>query len=320
MGGGGLPAHAEVYDTLILSLNPAIDRFLSLERFEAGGVYRTANFYYQAGGKSVNVARALTALGHKVYVLGLAGGHNGSMIRSELASEGIESRFLHIEGESRTCYVVLDRTQRVQTVINESGPEISTAEYEALWSEFEQALPHSRLLICSGSIPRGAPADCYARFTEAAHQANIETFVDVSGEPLQHALSAHPYLIKPNLDEAQELLGRSLSLETALEAALEILSRGVRIGIVTLAEAGAVAAWQGGRRLFPAPKVEVVNAVGSGDAFVAGCAAAYLAGRSHEEMVRYGVAAGTANATVGGGRINPMLVEQLYDGMSPSVE
>lgn len=300
-----------MYDALILSLNPAIDRFLSLKQFEVGRVHRTSDFYYQAGGKSINVARALTALGHRVYLLGFAGGHNGSMIRRELLRERIKHRFIPIQGESRTCYVVLDCTQRVETVINESGPEISTAEYEALWSEFRLLLPHSKLLICSGSIPLGAPVDCYAHFIEAARLASIETFVDISGAPLQHALSAHPYLIKPNLDEAQELLGHNLTQETALEAAIEILSRGVRLGVVTLAEAGAVAAWEGGSRLFLAPKVDVVNSVGSGDAFVAGCAAAYLSGSSYEEMVQYGVAAGAANATVGGGRISRTLVEQL---------
>lgn len=301
-----------MYDTLILSLNPAIDRFLSLERFEVGGVYRTSNFYYQPGGKSVNVARALTALGFSVYVLGLAGGHTGSMIRRGLTREGIEHCFLRVKGESRACYVVLDQTQRVQTVINEAGPEITRAEYEALWSAFEQTLPHSRLLICSGSIPRNAPTDCYARFIEAARSKRIETFVDVSGSPLQHALKARPYLIKPNLDEAQELLRRKLTPENALEAAREIFSQGVQLGLVTLAEAGAVAAWEGGSGFFPAPKVEAINAVGSGDAFVAGCAAAYLSGGSHEEMVRYGCACGAANAIAGGGRIQRAVVDRLY--------
>ena len=296
---------------LILSLNAAVDRIISVPRLEVGKAHRTSETLDQAGGKGINVARALTALGHKVFVLGFAGGITGDEIRSELHESQIPFSLIPISGRSRNCYIVVDCSSGRQTQLNEPGPEISVEEYEQFYGELLKRLEDAELLICSGSLPRGIEPGCYGRFTQVASSLGLRTLVDASGETLRLALDAHPYLVKPNRDEAEQLLGMEIDEEDGIEAARRIRARGASLGLVSLGEIGAAAAWDGGEILVRAPRVSVVNAVASGDAFLAGCVTALLSDASPSDMIRWGVAAGSANAMVGGARITRAEVERL---------
>ena len=135
--------------------------------------------------------------------------------------------------------------------------------------------------------------------------------MDASGETLRLALDAHPYLVKPNRDEAEQLLGIEVSDSSGIEAARRIHTLGARLGVVSLDAGGAAAVWDGGEVFVRAPQISVVNAVACGDAFLAGCASALLSDAAPPDMIRWGVAAGSANALVGGARITRAEVERL---------
>lgn len=296
---------------LIASLNAAVDHIVSVERLEAGRVHRTADVYAQAGGKAINVARALTALGHRVHVVALVGGFTGQQISADLAKSGIPATLLPISGSSRNCYIMVDRSSRAQTVVNEVGPQIEPAEYERFCHELSTRIDAAEMLICSGSLPRGVEAGCYRRFIELAHARALPTLVDATGDALRLALEARPLLAKPNRDEAEQLLGRRINDGDALEAARAIRTCGAEVGLLSLGASGAAAVWADGELLLPAPTLSVVNSVASGDAFLAGCAAAIIDGQPVAEMLRWGVAAGSANALVGGARITRVQFEEM---------
>lgn len=296
---------------LVVSLNTAIDRIIYLPNFQPGQILRADKVIEQAGGKGVNVARALNALGHKVLVVGFTGGTTGQQIREDLLISNIPSSLLPISGRSRNCYIFVDQILKQETVVNEPGPEIAPLEFDKFSKELSRSLSSAEMLICSGSLPKGVPTDSYRQFVELAHKNFIPTLVDASGEALKLALQAKPYLIKPNHQEAIELLGKEFTHLEALSAAREIYNKGVRLGLISLGSYGAVGVWEEGEIFLPAPKIEAVNSVACGDAFLAGCASAILSGQKGLEIIRSGVAAGSANALVGGAHISRNEFERL---------
>ncbi|MEW6731046.1 MAG: 1-phosphofructokinase family hexose kinase [Acidobacteriota bacterium] len=297
--------------TLIVSLNAAIDRIISVARLDVGQVQRSDHTLNQAGGKGINVARALTALGQRVFVIGFAGGHTGEQIREDLHNSGIPYTLIPIMGHSRNCYIVVDQSTCSQTVINEAGPQISAVEYEQFRQELMARLDGAQLLICSGSLPPGIDAGCYGCYVRLAHTRGLKTLVDASGEALKLALEAGPYMAKPNREEAEQLLGIKISDGNAVTAARHLRERGAGLGLVSLDGSGAAATWDGGEVFVRAPNVSAINAVACGDAFLAGCAAALLNDEPPSAMIEWGVAAGSANALVGGARITRAEVERL---------
>lgn len=302
---------AEDKHIVVVSLNAAVDCIIHLPHLSLGRVHRTDRTFTQAGGKGINVARALNALGRRVLVVGFRGGSTGQQIHEDLLQNRIPSILIPIKGNSRTCYIIVDEATKQQTVINEVGPEISATEYQLFYKEVSAHLHNAELLICSGSLPQGIANDCYAQLIELAHMQRVRTLVDATGELLRTALAARPYFAKPNREEAEELLKITISDTNASAAARQIHQLGAEIGLISLGEKGAVAVWEQGEVTIAAPKISVVNAVASGDAFLAGCADALLAGHNVIEMVRYGVAAGAANALIGGARIDRKQVEAL---------
>ena len=289
--------------TLIVSLNAAVDRIIYLPKFTPGQINQAQQTLDQAGGKGVNVARALTALGHKVLLIGFTGGITGQQIRDDLIHSHIPCSLIPILGRSRNCYILIDQASGYHTVINEGGPEISGAEYKQFSQELHRRLENAQLLICSGSLPKGVPPSCYAQFIEMAREKGVKTLVDASNEPLRLAVAAQPYLIKPNREEASQLLGHDIFDNEALAAAQAIRTLGAEVGLLSLGDSGAVAAWDQGETFIPAPQIHAINTIACGDAFLAGCAAAILNQQPVAEMLRWGIAAGSANARVGGARI-----------------
>jgi len=296
---------------LIVSLNTAIDRIIYLPNFQLGQISRANKVVEQAGGKAINVARALVALGHRVLVIGFAGGLTGQQIREDLLNSHIPCSLISISGHSRNCYIFIDQALKQETVVNEPGPEITPLEFEKFSQELSRCLTSAEMLICSGSLPRGISSDSYRQFVELAHKHSIPTLVDANGEALKLALSAKPYLIKPNHTEAEELLGKKFTDSQAISVAKEIYDAGVTLGLISLGSCGAVGVWKDGEIFLPAPKIEAINSVACGDSFLAGCARAILAGQKGAEIIRSGVAAGSANALVGGARITLADFERL---------
>lgn len=287
---------------LSVTLNPAVDRTYSLEGFRAGHVFRCADYWVGAGGKGVNVARVLRALGTEALVTGFLGGASGDLIEECLAREGIRSSFTRIASGSRVCITVADPAGGQQTVINEAGPSISEEDADRFLRDTERlldALP-SRALVCmSGSLPRGSTLHLYGALVEACRGRELRSALDTSGEALRRGAEARPWLLKCNALEWAALGEPSpTTLEEAAGRAGGRLGGGTEWVAITLGKHGAVLVDESGAWGAEPPEVPVVNAVGSGDAFQAGLLWALAGGLPGDEALAWAVAAGAANAAV----------------------
>lgn len=312
---------AQAKKVLCVGPDLAVDKTILIDGFSAGRRYRPKDVLTLASGKGCNVARVLQTLGAQPTVLGWAGGHNGAFIREGMETLGVKTVFIPISAESRVCVAILDRANHTLTEINETNPAIQPGEVEALYRAYLRLLPEFEVVTLSGRLPPGVETDFYARLIEAARQAGKPVLLDTYGESLRRAVGARPTLVKPNLQEFNELLGEELSGMDAIAAAARHMAG--QIGsqvVVTLGERGMVAA--DGDRLFTAqaPRVPALSAIGSGDAFLAGMAAVLLEGGSFVEMLRMGLAASAANTLqVGAAILRREQVEALY-GQAEVVE
>jgi 6-phosphofructokinase 2 len=284
-----------------VTLNPAIDRILEVESLKPGEVNRVERESRYAGGKGIDVSRALKELGWESVALGFLGGYGGYELAGRLAMEGVACRFTPISQETRTNVIIHDRSRSTVTSVNARGPEVSPAELENFLSQLDYLYPPPTYLVCSGSIPPGVPVDIYRRLIEWANERKVRAVLDASGEPLREGLKASPFAIKPNRRELQELVGRSLaSLEDVLGCAGEIRAQGVEVVLVSLGPEGLIGLSAEGAFHGQPPEVEVQSPVGAGDSAVAGFLIGQLKGFGLEASVRLAVAAGTAAVLTSG--------------------
>jgi 1-phosphofructokinase family hexose kinase len=299
-----------------VTLNAAVDRTLLVPNFQIGQRHRASLGFLSAGGKGINIARALKRLGAPVVCTGLAGGRNGTLLVEELTQEGVLNDFVRIRGESRTSTAVLDPTSNAYTEINESGPEIADDELETLREKLAYLTQGADFVVFAGSLPRGVDASFYAEAIRDAGRRHQLAVVDADGEPLQFAVGAEPYLVAPNVREAEQLVGHEFVDEEDLATALdEIAELGARNVLVTM-DTGCYALLREDRNEMRlrarAPELEPVSTIGAGDTLLAGFLAARAAGRSFEDSVRMAVAAGAASVLEAGpGRFDPREASRL---------
>lgn len=287
---------------LCVSPNPAIDRTYYVPDFLAGKVYRPQKWRAAAGGKGINVARAVKALGGQSRCAGFLGGKAGQEILEQLEQEGLENAWTWIEGETRTCVLIADPATGAATVLNEPGPTVSLDDWNRLSADLQREATSASHLCFSGSLPPGPPVSTFTDLLRNLCEAGHQVWVDTSGAALQAAIQAKVSGIKINGDEAGAALGKTISnIEQAISAAHEISEMtGGRV-VLTLGGDGAVLVDQTGSWSARPPTVQVVNNVGSGDSVFAGLVLALAQGRPPEEALRHGVAAGTTNAASEGG-------------------
>ncbi|MBN1149086.1 MAG: 1-phosphofructokinase family hexose kinase [Anaerolineales bacterium] len=300
---------------LTVTPNPSIDRQILAAGFRLGAIHRPQRVVSLAGGKGLNVARAIKRLGGEVHACALLCGHNGRWIEEQLAQEGIPLSAAWSDGETRLCTSIVDPENAQLTEIYENGPQIDPETWERFEAAFQQALPKVEWVTFSGSLPPGAPEHGYTQLLRFAKQRDIPLLVDTHGEGLRDIIPDHPWLVKVNAQEASEILGGQItSLSQAVEAAQGLCELGARAAIVTLGAQGAAAASSGQAWRARAPQVEVLAAVGSGDALLGGVVLGMARRLSIPESLRLGVAAGAANAaTLGTGMIERETVEALLD-------
>jgi 1-phosphofructokinase family hexose kinase len=299
-----------------VTLNAAVDRTLLVPNFQVGQRHRASVGFLSAGGKGINVGRALKRLGVPVVCTGLAGGRNGTLLVEELTQEGILNDFVRIRGESRTSTAVLDPTSNVYTEINEWGPEVAEDELDTLREKLAYLTQGAEFVVFAGSFPRGVEADFFAEVVRDAGRRHQLAVVDTDGEPLRVGTAAEPYLVAPNVREAEELVGHEFVDEEDLAGALdEIAELGARNVLITL-EAGCYALLREDRNEVrlraQVPELEPVSRIGAGDTLLAGFLAARAAGRSFEDAVRSAVATGAASVLEPGpGRFDPREASRL---------
>jgi 1-phosphofructokinase family hexose kinase len=287
-----------------VTLNAAVDRTLLVPHFQVGQRHRASTALASAGGKGINVARALKRLGIPVVCAGLAGGRTGVQLVERLTSEGLLNDFVRIRGESRTSTAVVDPTSNVYTEINEYGPEVEEHELAILRDKLAYLTRGAEYLVLCGSLPRGVEDDFYLEAIREANRRGVPTVLDAEGEPFRRGIEGEPYLVSPNLREAEQLVGHEFSGDDDLVLALdEIADLGARNVLLTH-EGGALAFFREDRTEIrleaSAPELEPVSKVGSGDTLLAGFLAARVSRRSLEEALRAGVAAGATSVLEAG--------------------
>jgi 1-phosphofructokinase family hexose kinase len=304
-----------------VTVNAALDRTLTVPVFQIGYRHRSSDVLALAGGKGINVARALKQLDVPVVATGLTGGRTGTRIVEELTSEAILNDFVRITGESRTSTAVVDPTGGSYTEINEWGPEVTAAELGTLMEKLHYLARGADFVVLAGSLPRKVPTSFYADAIRDLARRDVRVVLDSEGEPLRAGVDAGPFLVSPNQAEAEQLVGQELEDDDDFLMALDAIAEmGPRNVLITL-ENGCFAKLRFGRRTRRvrafAPYVEPVSGVGSGDVLLAQFLAAVLEEQQGDEALRLAVAAGAASVReVGAGRFDPQLAATL----APEVE
>lgn len=288
-----------------VTLNPAVDRTVTIPRFAVDAVNRVAAARSDAGGKGINVSKALRALGGRSVAYGFLGGNAGRFISAFLESQGIEGRFVEVAGETRTNIKVVDPELKTHTDINEAGPALSDSDLERLETALFADLRPGDLLVLSGSVG-SAPASVYAGWTGRARELGALTLLDADGAALTAAAAAKPTALKPNVDELGRLVGKSLSrngsadVPAAAQAARSLLGGGTELVVVSLGAEGALFVSPRGTIKAQGIAVDVQSTVGAGDSLVAALALGLERGDRVEALVRPAIAAGTAAAATAG--------------------
>lgn len=282
---------------ITLTLNPAVDQTMFVESLLPGEVNRVHQTQLDPAGKGINASRVAHRLGWPTIAFGALAGDTGRIVERALEEEGVQHHFVRLAGQTRINITVTERSKSRSTSLYSPGPSMGSDTLDRLDELVRFWLPAGRVLVLAGSLPPGLSADTYSRFISHAQRQNVTTILDASGSALRLGIEAKPDVIKPNVAEAEELLGRRLSrTEEIIDGAREIAARGVRIVIVSMGADGAVC-FDGGKVFrVTVPKVERKSTVGSGDSFVAGVAIALARGDGLIEGLRLGTAAGAATA------------------------
>jgi 1-phosphofructokinase len=303
-----------IHMLLCFTPNPAIDRVLLAPGFRHAESVRVADAREAAGGKGVNVARVARTLGLPARICGPLAGANGQRIAALAEAEGFDTRWVWLaEGESRICMLVIDQGAPDTLVINERGPTTNAADWDALAQLVKSEAAQASAVAVSGSLPPGVPPErLIALLRELSGRSPI--YLDTSGTALTAALDLPLALLKVNADELGEALGTAITTPAqARAAAAHVQSRGPAAVIVSLGSAGAVAVDTSGVWLASPPAIAAISAVGSGDAMLAGVAAALADRRGLAEALRLGVACGAANTlAIGAGILHIDAVTRLY--------
>lgn len=300
-----------------VALNPAIDRTLTVPGFAAGSTNRVTEARLDPGGKGINVARVLRALGAPVQVVGFLGEANGRLITSHLDHRAIVHRFIAMDGENRVNLKLIDPGSGRLTEVNDLGFTVKPLHLEWMTALVREALANTRLLVLAGSLPTGVPDSFYRDLVTLGRQAGVPVLLDADGEPMRTALSAQPTLIKPNRGEAEGLLGRSLPTQTDVrEAARDLLALGPSMVVISCGAEGAAMATSEGDWWATPPAIQPGSTVGAGDSMVAALALAISRSLPPTEALRLATAAGAATASLPGTQVaDQEQVDRLLPGV-----
>lgn len=302
-------------DLLIISPNAAVDRTAIIPNYTLGKIHRPQQLVALAGGKGLNVGRAVQRLGGAAHVFTILAGHRGRWMMEQMQAEGVAMSAVWDEGETRDCYSVIDPISGLVTEVFEHAVPISPHTWQAFEALILEHLTAAKMLACSGNLPPGAPPDGYARLIHAAKQAGLLTFADTYGEPLRHALQAQPHVLKINGIETGGLLGTNIETpQDALKAALCLRGMGIPMVIITLGKNGAVGVDDSGGWQIISPQVQTVSATGSGDCFLAGMMVALRRGAAFPAALQLAAGAATANVLLpGAGIFDPAAAREMAE-------
>jgi 1-phosphofructokinase family hexose kinase len=281
-----------------LTLNPAVDLELQIGRFEFNTVARATQSRKDCGGKGFNVSRMLKNLETNSVAMGFIGGKSGEQLEQTLLSLGIQTDFTQITGDTRTNVSIVSEENAEHIKVNEAGPTISQAELDGLIMQVEKNLKAGDWWVLGGSLPPGVDVSIYAHLVTLIENAGAHVILDTSGEALLEGCKAGPTLIKPNLEEALQLVGiTEQAAGKTKDWVGEILALGPKNLVISLGKEGALLATAEGHTVVASPKIIERNPIGAGDSLVGGLVWRLSQGEPLEEALRYGIACGAATAS-----------------------
>jgi 6-phosphofructokinase 2 len=303
-----------------ITMNPAVDKSTSVNKLVAEKKMRCSEMVTEAGGGGINVSKALKELGGGSLAVFPSGGINGKLIEKYLQTLNINYETIPIEKETRENIVVRENGTNLQYRFVMPGASLTEQEAQSCLQIVQQLQPVPDYIVASGSLPPGLPENFFARMAKIAKQLNARFIIDTSGIPLQLAAKEGVYLLKPNLSELCTLAGVNyLQLNEVKDAALNVIKKEqCEVMVVSMGPAGAMLVTHNSCEQVPAPTVKKQSTVGAGDSMVAGVVFMLSQGSSLQEIVRFGVACGTA-ATMNPGTqlFRKEDVWQLYNRMTP---
>lgn len=303
---------------LTVTLNAALDRTVAVPRMALGNRHRAIDSRTVAGGKGVNVARALRSLGEPVIATGLAAGPTGARIRELLDADHVIHDLVEVAGDSRTNLSIVDPASGEQTELNERGPQVTPADLERFADRLSYLAGGADFCVMAGSLPPGAENGAYGDLISRLREHGIPTLLDTDGEPMRAGLGAQPSVVAPNVAEAEEAVGYEFTDPDDLFSGLSgLIDMGAEEAIITT-ESGCVAITGGPHArtriratIEPLP---TIASVGSGDAFLAGYVKSRRAGLSPQGCLAYGVASGAESTQhLGAGMLDASEVGRLVD-------
>jgi 1-phosphofructokinase family hexose kinase len=297
-----------------LTLNPAVDRELTVPAMEFDSVLRASESRVDFGGKGFNVSRLLKGMEESSIAVGFLGGNAGELLQKGLRSLGIGTDFVWVAGETRTNVSIVTQSHDHYIKVNEKGPLVDAAKQQELLDKIDSLAKRGDWWVLAGSMPPGVADDFYARIVNVLNKHEAHAILDTTGESLRLGCAEKPYLVKPNAEEAHALTG--LPMDTPAEiaaAAAEIRKMGAQNVVVSTGKSGALLQTPEETWLTHSPKIQEKNPIGAGDSMVGGLVWALTQGIALKESLGWGVASGAATASLSGTEVGSRpLIEELF--------
>lgn len=289
---------------LTVTLNPSIDKTITVEKFVPYGLNRVLKTRQDPGGKGINVAKVLKNFGVDVTVFGLIAGSQGKLLKDFLNRAEIETDFLQIPGETRTNLKIFDESINKMTEINETGFQVTPEILDSFRNKFKESIQGAAMVVLSGSLPPGIPDDFYAECIAVAKSEGIKTVLDADAGALSEGIKAVPYAVKPNIHELELLNGRHFTNSNeVVDAVKALINTGIEIVIVSMGADGAIVANKDEAYKVDSWDIAVKSATGAGDSMVGSLVYSLLRNDSLYEIAKITTAAGTITASKEGTQI-----------------
>lgn len=286
---------------ITVTLNPALDRTITLKNLSIGNINRAITAREDIGGKGINVSKVLKNFHVNSLCTGFLGGNLENVFIQDFKKRGLNNEFIHIKNETRTNTKIVDSLNNTNTDINEPGPYISEYELKMFINKFKSICNKGDIIVLSGGVSPSLPDDIYLQLTKIAKEKEALVILDADGELLKHGIKACPDIIKPNNHELQKLLNLSdVSDEIIINAAKQLNRSGISKIMISLGEKGGLFVTKDGVYKCHGLKVPVKSTVGAGDSMVSAIVYSLLNNYSDKETLRFATACGAASVSLDG--------------------
>lgn len=276
-----------------VTLNPAVDYYLSMDKFIEGELNSLKDAYTLPGGKGINVSKVLKNFGVESITLGFIGGFTGEYIRKNIEEYGIQQDFVKIKEDTRINIKM--KTNEKESEISGKAPNISKEEYKIFLEKIKN-IKSGDILVLSGSIPKSLPKDVYVEIIREL-PSGVKVIVDTRGDSLKDVLKEGVFLVKPNNHELEEFFGEKyFTDEEIIEAGKKLMKLGSENVLISLGKDGSILITKNGVYRGNVPKGKLISSVGAGDSMVAGVLYGINKGEKIEDVYKYGIASGSSTA------------------------